>query len=360
MFHLIVPMQAGKPAYRASALRQRSALIDGGNMLAVNLEKLHRVGPLLDHRADRIRPVRDMKEWDEYFMRAERPHLMQSYAFGEAKKHAEGRPVHRYAFDHAGETVAICQVLEKRVAGLQLGSRIMRGPLFFDASPPYKTRESVMRLVRQRWRLFRNGPLLIQPGLELSDENRNIMLKLGFKDRKCGGWWSSLFDLSPNESEMRKRLASNWRNHLKLSENRGLALRSSSSEEALEWMLGRHVENMRAKNFDGPGVAFLRGLYAAKPSDFHILQATLDGVPQAAVTLLQVGQKAEYYLGWFSPAGRRLNCGNFLCWNAALEMKKAGCRWLDLGGLFTPHKYTDFKQGMRGTEYRLMGEWLSY
>ena len=37
-----------------------------------------------------------------------------------------------------------------------------------------------------------------------------------------------------------------------------------------------------------------------------------------------------------------------------------GYRWFDLGGTDPRHGYTHFKEGMHGTSYRLVDEWLSY
>jgi lipid II:glycine glycyltransferase (peptidoglycan interpeptide bridge formation enzyme) len=306
----------------------------------------------------RIQPVLDRHRWEECFNAIEQPHLMQSHAYGEAKKLAQHWHIHRYAFERFGTPVAICQVLEKRLAGLRIASRINRGPLFVDGSPSLEVKENVLRLVRNQWRVFRGGPLLIAPALQMSDENRDMLVRLGFKDRKKYCHCSSLIDLQPDESDMRKRLASNWRNHLKLSEKSGLRLLSSNSAESVEWMLERHADNMRAKNFQGPSRALLKALYQASPADFIVLQAVFDDAPVAGMILARCGRKAEYYIGWFSPAGRKFNCGNFLCWNAALEMKKAGCRWLDLGGYSSNDKFGHFKQGMRGMEYKLIGEWI--
>lgn len=307
-----------------------------------------------------IRPVPDEQQWEECFNAIEQPHLMQSHPYGEAKKLAQHWHVDRYLFDRSGTPVAICQVLEKRLAGLRIAARINRGPLFLDGSPSQEAKENVLRLVRDQWRMFRGGPLLIAPALEMSDENKSILARLGFKDRKKYCHCSSLIDLRPDEGEMRKRLASNWRNHLKLSEKSGLRLRSSNSPESVEWMLDRHAYNMRSKNFQGPSQALLRALYQARPADFLVLQAVFDDEPVAGIILARCGRKAEYYIGWFGPAGRKFNCGNFLCWNAALKMKEAGCTWLDLGGYTSNDKFGHFKRGMRGMEYKLIGEWVGY
>lgn len=307
-----------------------------------------------------MRPVRDAREWDEYFNEVRQPHLMQAHAYGEAKRHAEYWCLNRYVFERLGAPVAICQVLEKRLAGIRIVSRINRGPLFLEASPSPEAKVSVLHLVRDHWRIFQGGPLLIAPALEMSEENRKILVQLGFKEWKSYCHCSSLIDLRLEESEIKKRLAPTWRTCLNSSIRSGLALRSSNTAESIEWMLDRHVENMRSKNFQGPKTRFVKALYESRPADIIVMQALFNNEPVAGMLFVRCGQKAEYYIGWFGDLGRKLKSGNFLYWNAVVEMKKAGCRWLDLGGYSSAEKYGRFKQGMRGTEYKLIGEWLCY
>lgn len=308
----------------------------------------------------RVRPVRDAYEWGEYFDTVQRPHLMQSHAYGEAKRQAEHWHINRCVFERSGTPVAICQVLEKRLAGLRVASRINRGPLFLEVSPPYEVKENVLRLVREHWKLFRGGPLLIAPALEATEENRDMLVRLGYRNWKTNGWCSSVVDLQQEENEMRKRLTSAWRNNLKSSLKKGLELRLSNSDETREWMLERHAENMMAKNFKGPRQALLRALHKTKPADFLVLQAVFEDRPVAGLVLARYGQIAEYYVGWFGDVGRKLKCGNFLYWHAALEAKKAGHQWFDVGGYYSSDKFGHFKQGMRGIEYKLVGEWLCF
>jgi hypothetical protein len=308
----------------------------------------------------RLRPARDAREWETFFGRIAHPHLMQTHAYGEAKQRAQRWHVARYVFERVDEPVAICQVLEKRVGGLRFGARVNRGPLFLDEPAADAVKEGVLRLLRTRWKIFCGGPLLIAPALDMSPQHRALLARLGFRDRGkyCHG--SALFDLRPDEESMRKRLAPNWRNHLKQAERSGLSLQVSSRPESVGWMLDRHTENMRAKNFAGPSTALLQSLYEANPADFLVLRAVFDGEPLAGMILARCGRKAEYYIGWYGAAGRKFNCGNFLCWNAALEMKKAGCEWLDLGGCGDGDGFGNFKKGMRGIEYRLVGEWVGF
>ena len=58
--------------------------------------------------------------------------------------------------------------------------------------------------------------------------------------------------------------------------------------------------------------------------------------------------------------GREVSVGNFVYWEAIMAMKKAGRRWLDLGGYYSSDAFGHFKQGMGGTEYNLIGEYFAY
>ena len=82
--------------------------------------------------------------------------------------------------------------------------------------------------------------------------------------------------------------------------------------------------------------------------------------PVSGLLGVTLGTHAETYLSWTGEAGRRTGAHHLLLWNAIVEMKAAGCRALDLGGYTTSGKYGAYKRGMKGREYRLSGEWLTF
>jgi hypothetical protein len=313
-----------------------------------------------DCQAYSVRSVHDYSEWQACFHAISKQNLTQSYAYGEAKAIAEHWHINRLIFERAGMPVAICQILEKRVAGLRILSRINRGPLFLDDHPSYAIKDNVFRLLRQQWKYFTGGVLLIAPALAPSAENRTILLQNGFKERKATGWCSALIDLQPEPHEMEKALSSQWRNRLKAARRCGLELESSRSANSVQWLLEMHNLNMKTKGFRGPSDGLITALHAANPNDFVVLTALHQGQPLAVMGMARFGATAEYYIGWFGEAGRKFNAGNFLYWNAVLEMKKAGCRWFDVGGYHSSDSYGRFKQSMRGIEYKLIGEWVAF
>lgn len=313
----------------------------------------------LTRAAPCIRSVSRAEEWQDLFNAVPHPHLTQAYAYGEAKASTAHWRVDRLVFEREGEPVAICQVLERRIAGFVLMARINRGPMFLDPRPDLVTRLSVMQMVRHRYRLGRSGPLIIAPALHETEENRALMKEAGFRVIRGEGWCSSLVDLRQTEEVIRSRFAATWRNRLRSAERSGLTLRVSQSDEALQWMLDRHAENMRSKRFSGPSRSLLQALHKSSPGDFLILQALQQGEPVAGMILARFGPVAEYYVGWFGEAGRQANCGNFLYWHAICEARRAGHLWFDLGGYYSNDRFSKFKQNVRGAEYRLTGDWIA-
>lgn len=239
-----------------------------------------------------------------------------------------------------------------------MGSRINRGPLFLGPAAPDVA--GVYRALRSGWRFLFGGVLLIAPALTSDETHINALREAGFRGRKGKGWCSAFLDLRVDAAQLRKNLASNWRGHLSRAERGGLSLRVSSAPADVDWILGRHGASMKEKNFSGPSVTLLTSLYRAAPEDFVVFQACLADQPVGGLIAYRFGHTAEYYIGWYGPEGRKANAGNFMVWNAVLEMQRRGCRYFDLGGYSSDDKYGHFKQQMNGTEYQLINEWMAF
>lgn len=307
-----------------------------------------------------VRQVAGREEWDALYGRVATPSMVQAWAYGEAKVAAGGWSVERLVFESAGRPVAICQVLVKRVLGLRVAARINRGPLFLAASPDEAEVRAVYGALRRCWRFGLRGVLVLAPGLAETEAHRGCLKAAGFRARGATGWCSSLLDLHLDDETLRKKLSSNWRNHLKGAERGGLCFDVSTARNAVEWILARHTENMQEKGFSGTPVAFLRELQRHAPDDFFVCRALQDGQPVAGMIAFRFGRSAEYFIGWYGPEARQAKAGNFLLWHAARAMRAHGCERFDLGGYSSSDGYGRFKQDMRGTEYRLLEEWIAF
>ena len=109
-------------------------------------------------------------QWAALFAQVDAPRLVQSWAYGEAKQAAGAWRARRFVFERDGEPVAICQVLDKSVAGIRLATRLNRGPLFLSADPDDDAITDVYRSLRARWRRLR-GVLVLAPALPVGEEN---------------------------------------------------------------------------------------------------------------------------------------------------------------------------------------------
>ena len=217
----------------------------------------------------------------------------------------------------------------------------------------------IHRALRRPWWFPVGGPLLIGPALPDTETAATAARAAGYRPWRRPGWGSAYLDLRQSESQLRKNLRPNWRRHLTMSQRHGLTSRISGTPEDVAWMIDRHVENMREKGFDKPTAALVRAIYEAAPEDFLVFQVCLDGTPVGGSAVVRFGGTAEYYIAWYAQEGRKVDAGNFLIWNAAIEMQRRGCRYFDLGGYSPGTGYGDFKRHMNGTEYTLLGEWVS-
>jgi len=294
-------------------------------------------------------------EWDRLVAQASFPHLPQSFAYGEGKR-AKGWTVRRAVFSRNNRIEAFATVMERRLAGLRLLTRVNRGPVFLEARPQAESIVAVYRTLRRHWR----GPLLIAPALELSADNGALLRAAGFRLRHGEGWLSGRIDLRRTEQDLWAGLSSSFRNRVRNSVKAGALLRLASDTDTYEWMLARHAENMRDKGFTAADATLLRALREAAPQNVSVFQLLHAGAAVAGMSVVRFGDSAEYHIGWFGPEGRRLNAGNFLMWEIIKELRRQGVTQFDVGGMRPGDGYTQFKRTMRPVEFRLAGEWMSF
>jgi hypothetical protein len=314
-----------------------------------------------------VRTDTDAAEWAALLARVKTPHMVQSWAYGEAKQaagaqgtrrrvDAGGWRTRRLVFETDGEPLAICQVLDKSIGGIRVASRVNRGPLFVG-DPGDDLVAGVYGELRRRRRP--RSVLSIAPALTADSGNHRLLAGLGFRPRDKRGWLSSRVMLPGDEERLRASFAPTWRNRLKAAERSGLEVEVTQSPEAVEWLIDRHIENMKEKGFSHPSPAFVRALHGLAPDDHIVFRARLDGELVGGMMIYMFGGGAEYFIGWMGAAGRPVNVGNFLYWHMLCELQRRGAAWCDLGG--QRHRSTSqFKRGLRGDVYELLNEWLAF
>lgn len=302
-----------------------------------------------------VRLIESAEAWSALLMQTPYPHLPQSWAYGEGKAVGGWQPK-RAIICRKDTPLAIATVLERRVLGLRIAARVNRGPLFFAPDPADSDIVAVFSALRHHWR----GPLLIAPALLDTESSAVLLREAGFRKRKDWGWTTGRIDLRRSEDEIWRGFTSTFRNRARQAEKHGAETRIASDAASYEWMVERHLLNMKAKGFRAADAGLLRALRAAAPSDVTVFQLIDNDIPVAGMSVIQFGAVAEYHVGWFGPEGRRLNAGNALMWAIIREMKRRGIKSFDVGGMREGDGYTRFKRTLRPEEFTLAGEWVSF
>jgi len=306
-----------------------------------------------------VREVTDAAEWDAMLGACAIPHLPQALAYGEAKA-ASGWTPRRVVFGQNGTPLAMVTVLQLRRFGLTLLNRVNRGPLFLVANPSEADILSVYLTLRRHFGRLWTAPLLVAPALDAGERSEHLLRQSGYRRRASQSWLSGRIDLTRTEDELWAGMSSTFRNRVRNAEKLGAQLEISETAEAYEWMIARHLENMQEKGFSAFSAQMLRVLKSNAAGKVLVFRLLSEGEPVAGMSVVRFGQMAEYHVGWFGPAGRKLNAGNFLMWNIILELKRRGVVGFDVGGMKHGDGYTRFKRTMNPVEYELAGEWMSF
>ncbi|MBL8561019.1 MAG: GNAT family N-acetyltransferase [Gemmobacter sp.] len=132
------------------------------------------------------------------------------------------------------------------------------------------------------------------------------------------------WDLSPPPEALRAGLHGKWRNALR----RGEALHLGQDDpRALADLLAREAEQARHRRYRSLPAGFV----AHWPGPRLLLHLRHKGGLEAAMLFLIHGGAATYHIGWTSAAGRARQAHRAMLWQAALHLRAAGVRRLDLG-----------------------------
>lgn len=310
-----------------------------------------------------VRGKASFSEWQDWVTQAGHSNLLQSWAYGQAKSDVSGWQCTRLVFYLDHDPVALVQVLQKRLLGVLLVSRINRGPLLLGSSNKIVER-CIWAELGRLGRVWRGRILTVAPELELTGINLVTLERLGFRQFSPHAWESAWIDLRMDLSILRQKLDGKWRNALKSAETAGLRLDSGSSDQSVDWMLARYKELMAEKDFSGSPVDLLLAVRKHLPDkqSFVVLRAMDGEEPVAGICLVRHGGAATYLLGWNGVRGRKLKANQYLLWQAIVYLKHAGVDSFDLGGLDeerTPG-IAAFKLGMNGRRYELLGEYWKW
>ena len=267
----------------------------------------------------------------------------QSLTYGQAAAARIGGRAEFVALDDVrGQTVAAACIRIKCVPGLKRGiAWIVSGPLTAQHDAPDPTPSelrAILAALRDHVHSSAHILRLRLPAIAGHDPTMIDALAAseGFEPTsRAPGYRSVAIDLSTDEDVLMAALHGKWRNPLRNALKAGLQLDRKPIAELADRFHVLYEKVQKSKGFrpDIPPEFY----YPLEGSDFahDALIAHRDGKDLAGITLGRAGATETYLFGATTDAGRKVNAGHFLMWQAILYGRAHNLRWFDLGGIDT-------------------------
>jgi len=328
----------------------------------------------------------DAKQWNEMLEQLPRPHLLQSWQWGQAKKAFNWSPHYKSWRDEMGQVIALAQILERQISLPILGRKLKmlyvpKGPILSDW-----TDEGLRAQIIEDLKTFgaEQGAFLIKidPDLALAhglpgEENEKFFAtsKEFVGQLQKSGWRYSkeqvqmpntmLIDLAYSEEDLLAAMKQKTRYNVRLGMRKGLTVREGSPED-FESLFQMYVETSVRDHFVIRSREYYHQVWRTfyKAGYLKPLIAEFEGQPIAGLMLFIFGKQAWYIYGMSTSLFREKMPNYLLQWEAMRSAKAAGCETYDLWG--APDEFNDndhmwgvyrFKKGLAAYEARHIGAW---
>jgi len=312
-------------------------------------------------------------DWRSHWLACPDQNLLQSWEYGDAKEGSSGwTPKRLIIFNQDNLPIALVQVLTKCIPVLGGIARINRGPLVFDDDPKnhVQLKIDVVRVLMREARHRRWWVLQIAPEICDSASARVGLQKLGLRKQKKPAWASSLLDLTLSIDELYNKLNRRWKRALLKASKSGVVVKTSElTQVRLEEVLKSYSDLQSRNKFAGIDDKLIMELSKSRSPEWSfnlfVAELLIEGSPSEEVgyrVTIRNGCNVLDFLVSTSLQGRHVEANSALYWHAIVQAKHSGCLWFDVGGLSdaTPKGIADFKLGLNGTPYQLIGEWRKW
>jgi hypothetical protein len=275
--------------------------------------------------------------------------LQQDWEYGLAARW-QGRDVRRFVAMDGERPVACLQAIGRRWLGFFDIWAGLRGPVGDPRAGP----ELVSHL--PGWPF---AAALVSPETAARAETHARFLG---RARVHTGSTLALWRLdAASEAGLLAGMHQKWRNRLRAAERSGLRVELAPRGKWVEWAIALGERVRKAKGFEAAPPEFVARLAELKGGRECLVAVALDKrEPVAGALFLRHGRDATYYVASSTQEGRKGNAANLVLWRAALALKEAGVRALDLGTIETTRSagLARFKLGTGATPFELAGTYL--
>lgn len=333
----------------------------------INAKDIHRLLKAINKNCQispepvEMNDVVSIVNWNKHISNIESANLLQSWEYGEAKSRSEGWTSRRLVYSVDKKTVAISQILERRIFGILLVARLSRGPMYLIGTSD-SIKSAVLRKTTSRYSLSRLRFLSISPEILVGSSLQPVSGLMTLRRVSPIGTESALLDLSHEVEVLRLQLDHKWRNQLVVSERSGAQVSYSTEVANFEWFENVYEALRKEKGFYGIPSNLFQDIWKSfhGTGSAHLFICNYQDEKAAAVLIVSHGNSATYLAGWNGPDGRKIHANNLLLWQAVCQLKELGIKYLDLGGIDLKNTPTiaSFKLGMHADNYRTIGEFV--
>lgn len=326
------------------------------------------------------------QDWNALLAQLPRPHLLQSWEWGQAKRPFNWSPHYKTWEDEQGQLLAAAQILEREVRLPVFGARLKmlyvpKGPILKDWADA-ELRQRVLNKLRTF--AVEQGAFLIKidPDVSLAqglpgEESEQVFpeAQAFVQQLKQAGWRYSkeqvqmpntmLIELRQSEEELLAAMKQKTRYNVRLGARKGLTVREGGPED-FERLYQMYAETSVRDRF----VIRSRDYYHTIWQTFYDagllkpLIAEVGGQAIAGLMLFLFRDQAWYIYGMSTSLQRNTMPNYALQWEAIRTAKAAGCKTYDLWGAPDEFNESDpmwgvyrFKKGLAAYEARHIGAW---
>ncbi len=316
-----------------------------------------------------VRRIDEPQAWDEALLQWPRPHVLQSWLWGECKTQT-GWQVHRLLVTNEEAPVAAIALLVRALNRLPFRiAYVPKGPTlnWEDPQAVQAALEALEAEARRQRVLFVKIDPDVPADTSAGEEVRRLL--------KARGWRPSaeqiqfrntlLIDLRPDEEALLLAMKSKWRYNIRLAQRRGVTVRAGTPAD-LGTFYALYAETSQRDGFLIRPFPYYRLVWQRflEAGQGHLLLAEVEGQPIAGIFLLRFGPTAWYFYGASSHRERRRMPNHLLQWEAIRWARAQGCTTYDLWGAPDVLEKSDpmwgvyrFKAGFGGRFTAWIGAW---
>lgn len=283
------------------------------------------------------------------------PHPLQSWQWGDARKHMGIEVVRIGEF----EKNKLKEVFQLTIHQLPF-TNYQIGYLPRSIFPSEKVLEYLYEYARRNKIIF----VKIEP--YVSKSQKNFKYQITKSKHPLFPEWTQILDLTKSEEELLKNMHHKTRYNIKLAQKKGVIVKEMSDKEGFEIFSKLYFETCKRQQYYGHTPTYHQIVWESlKDSIAHILIAFYNNTPIAAYELFHFRDILYYPYGGTSLEYRNVMAPNLLMWEAIRFGKNLRATRFDMWGSLEPgydqnHQwsgFTRFKEGYNGSFTQMAGSY---